>query len=29
MICALVLGAGESRRMGKQKLLLPWAGKTV
>jgi molybdenum cofactor cytidylyltransferase len=29
MICALVLGAGESRRMGTQKLLLPWAGKTV
>ena len=29
MICALVLGAGESRRMGTQKLLLPWGAKTV
>ncbi len=29
MICAVVLAAGESRRMGSQKLLLPWAGKTV
>ena len=29
MICAMVLGAGESRRMGTQKLLLPWARKTV
>jgi molybdenum cofactor cytidylyltransferase len=29
MICAIVLAAGESRRMGTQKLLLPWAGKTV
>jgi molybdenum cofactor cytidylyltransferase len=29
MICALVLGAGESRRMGTQKLLLPWAETTV
>lgn len=29
MICAVVLAAGASRRMGSQKLLLPWAGKTV
>ena len=29
MICAIVLAAGCSRRMGSQKLLLPFAGKTV
>lgn len=29
MICAIVLAAGRSRRMGTQKLLLPYAGKTV
>ena len=29
MICAIVLAAGESRRMGAHKLLLPYAGKTV
>jgi molybdenum cofactor cytidylyltransferase len=29
MICAIVLAAGESRRMGIQKLLLPFGGKTV
>lgn len=29
MICAIVLAAGESRRMGTQKLLLPYGGKTV
>ena len=29
MICAVVLAAGLSRRMGVQKLLLPFAGKTV
>jgi molybdenum cofactor cytidylyltransferase len=29
MICAVVLGAGESRRMGSQKLLLPFGGKAV
>jgi molybdenum cofactor cytidylyltransferase len=29
MICALVLAAGQSRRMGTQKLLLPYAGSTV
>ena len=29
MICAIVLAAGESRRMGAQKLLLPFGGKTV
>ncbi|KPK43171.1 MAG: hypothetical protein AMJ65_06585 [Phycisphaerae bacterium SG8_4] len=29
MICAVVLAAGLSRRMGTQKLLLPFAGKTV
>jgi len=28
-ICAIVLAAGESRRMGIQKLLLPFAGTTV
>ena len=29
MICAVVLAAGESQRMGSQKLLLPFGGKTV
>jgi len=29
MICAIVLAAGRSRRMGIQKLLLPFGGKTV
>lgn len=29
MICSIVLAAGMSRRMGVQKLLLPFAGKTV
>ncbi len=29
MICAVVLAAGLSRRMGVQKLLLPFGGKTV
>ena len=29
MICAIVLAAGRSSRMGVQKLLLPFAGKTV
>jgi molybdenum cofactor cytidylyltransferase len=29
MICAIVLAAGRSKRMGAQKLLLPFAGKTV
>jgi molybdenum cofactor cytidylyltransferase len=29
MICAVVLAAGGSRRMGTQKLLLPFAGQTV
>jgi molybdenum cofactor cytidylyltransferase len=29
MICAIVLAAGRSRRMGSQKLLLPFAGTTV
>jgi molybdenum cofactor cytidylyltransferase len=29
MICAIVLAAGCSRRMGAQKLLLPFGGKTV
>jgi len=29
MICAIVLGAGLSSRMGAQKLLLPFGGKTV
>lgn len=29
MICAIVLAAGQSRRMGTQKLLLPYAGSTV
>ena len=29
MICAIVLAAGQSRRMGTQKLLLPLAGQTV
>ncbi|MCC6698861.1 MAG: nucleotidyltransferase family protein [Candidatus Hydrogenedentes bacterium] len=29
MITAIVLAAGESRRMGRQKLLLPYGGRTV
>ena len=29
MICAVVLAAGYSSRMGRQKLLLPFGGKTV
>jgi len=29
MVGAIVLAAGRSRRMGTQKLLLPWAGQTV
>ena len=29
MICAVILAAGESRRMGVQKLLLPFDGRTV
>jgi molybdenum cofactor cytidylyltransferase len=29
MIAAIILAAGQSRRMGAQKLLLPWRGKTV
>jgi len=29
MICAVVLAAGRSRRMGTQKLILPYAGSTV
>ena len=29
MICAIVLAAGRSRRMGTQKLLLPYGGQTV
>jgi molybdenum cofactor cytidylyltransferase len=29
MVCAIVLAAGQSQRMGVQKLLLPFAGKTV
>ena len=29
MISAIILAAGESRRMGKQKLLMPWGEKTV
>ncbi len=29
MICALVLAAGQSRRMGTQKLLLPWKGQPL
>jgi molybdenum cofactor cytidylyltransferase len=29
MICAIVLAAGRSKRMGTQKLLLPWKSKTV
>jgi len=29
MICAIVLAAGQSKRMGAQKLLLPFGGKTV
>lgn len=29
MICAIVLAAGRSRRMGTQKMLLPFAGTTV
>jgi molybdenum cofactor cytidylyltransferase len=29
MICAIVLAAGKSERMGTQKLILPWKGSTV
>lgn len=29
MICAILLAAGQSRRMGQQKLLLPFEGQTV
>ncbi len=29
MICAIVLAAGQSRRMGRQKLLLPWGDGTM
>jgi len=29
MISAIVLAAGESKRMGQNKLLLPWEGKTI
>jgi molybdenum cofactor cytidylyltransferase len=29
VICAIVLAAGQSERMGTQKLLLPWGGTTV
>ena len=29
MICAIVLAAGQSKRMGAQKLLLPWGGTTI
>jgi molybdenum cofactor cytidylyltransferase len=29
MISAILLGAGESKRMGKNKLLLPWGKKTI
>jgi molybdenum cofactor cytidylyltransferase len=29
MICAIILAAGRSRRMGTQKLLLPFGGRTV
>jgi molybdenum cofactor cytidylyltransferase len=29
MVCAIVLAAGQSRRMGTQKLVLPFAGSTV
>jgi len=29
MISAIVLAAGESKRMGQNKLLLPWQGKTI
>jgi molybdenum cofactor cytidylyltransferase len=29
MICAIILAAGRSRRMGAQKVLLPFAGRTV
>jgi molybdenum cofactor cytidylyltransferase len=29
MICAIVLAAGRSQRMGTQKLLLPWGNKSV
>src|SRR5579885_2915864 len=29
MVCALLLAAGRSRRMGTQKLLLPFGGSTV
>lgn len=29
MICALILAAGESKRMGKPKMLLPFGGKSI
>jgi molybdenum cofactor cytidylyltransferase len=29
MICALILAAGESRRMGEPKMLLPWGDTTI
>jgi molybdenum cofactor cytidylyltransferase len=29
MVSAILLGAGESKRMGRNKLLLPWRGKTL
>ncbi len=29
MICGIVLAAGESSRMGEQKLLLPFGGRSV
>jgi molybdenum cofactor cytidylyltransferase len=29
MVSAILLGAGESKRMGKNKLLLPWGKKTI
>ncbi|MBL7082753.1 MAG: NTP transferase domain-containing protein, partial [Candidatus Aminicenantes bacterium] len=29
MVWAMILAAGESKRMGKSKLLLPFGGKTI